>query len=100
MRRIWRAAEGQVRDIEDRLSASEQEPGDRERDARTLAMLARTLRELVVLDERRPGTTKQSESDDDEPVPRDIDEFRRDLARRMDEFAAAHAPGVFGDTER
>jgi hypothetical protein len=100
VRRIWRAAEGQVRDMEDRLLASEQEPSDRERDARTLAVLARTLRELAVLDERRGGTTTQSETDDDEPMPRDIDEFRRDLARRMDEFAAAHSSGVFGDTEQ
>ena len=81
VRRLWRTAEAQVRDIEDRLIAAEQEPVERERDARMLAVLVKTLRELAAFDEAnaaKPASTR-TESDDDDPVPRDIDEFRREL---------------------
>jgi hypothetical protein len=82
--RLWRTAEAQVRDIEDRLLRDAQPPDERERDARTLAVLVKTLRELSALDEA--GAPPEAEDDDD--GPRDIDEFRRDLARRMDAFVA------------
>ncbi|MGH6768375.1 MAG: hypothetical protein ACRECO_05060, partial [Xanthobacteraceae bacterium] len=67
--------------IEDRLVGKRQQPDERERDTRMLAMLAKTLRELSAFDE----TTTESTDQNDEG-PRDIDEFRRDLARRMDAF--------------
>ncbi|MGH6768791.1 MAG: hypothetical protein ACRECO_07200, partial [Xanthobacteraceae bacterium] len=79
--RLWRTAERQVRDIEDRLVGKRQQPDERERDTRMLAMLAKTLRELSALDETNTGLT-----DDNDDGPRDIDEFRRDLARRIDAF--------------
>ena len=84
VRRLWRTAEAQVRDIEDRLLQDKQEPDQRERDARVLAVLVKTLRELSALNESQ-GETPTTAGDDDE-VPRDIDEFRRELARRMDAF--------------
>jgi len=83
VQRMWRAAEAQVRDIEDRLQ-DKQEPDERERDARMLAVLVKTLRELSTLDESQ-GEPPTTAGNDDE-VPRDIDEFRRELARRMDAF--------------
>ena len=51
----WSAGSGvpqraQVRDIEERLSRHAQQPDDRERDARTLAVLVKTMRELAALD--------------------------------------------------
>lgn len=106
VRRIWRTAEAQVRDIEDRLAAAGQEPPERERDARMLAVLVKTLRELVAIDAALPAGKAgkvgkaAAEADDDDPVPRDIDEFRRELARRIDALVASRADrGVPGATE-
>ena len=44
--RMWRTAERQVEEIEDRLQAAGLELAERESNARTLAVVARTLREL------------------------------------------------------
>ncbi len=84
--RLWGAAERQVRDIETRLAMTGQPSSDRERDARTLAVLVRTLRELSQFDAAR-----EPPCEDDDLGPRDIDEFRRDLARRMDALVRGRA---------
>jgi hypothetical protein len=86
--RLWRTAEAQVREIEERLKRNEQQPDERERDARTLAVLVKTLRELTALDEIK--NAPQADPDDDDG-PRDIDEFRRELARRMDALVASRS---------
>jgi hypothetical protein len=87
--RLWRTAERQVRDIETRLDASQQEPADRERDARVLAVLVKTLRELHAFDGANlKGKAAQEPVSDD---TRDIDEFRRDLARKIDQLAAQYS---------
>jgi hypothetical protein len=52
-----------------------------ERSARTLAAVARSLREMTVL--TRPQELMPPDDADDDPIPRDIDEFRRELARRI-----------------
>lgn len=85
--RLWRTAERQVCDIETRLSSNEQASADRERDARSLAVLVRTLRELSKFDAAR----EQPACEDDDLGARDIDEFRRDLARRMDALVQGRA---------
>lgn len=82
--RLWQNAERQVREIENRLKQSALEPAERERDARLLAVLVKTLRELNAIDEKKRGKGP-ADQQDDEP-PRDLDEFRRELARRMDAF--------------
>ncbi len=84
--RLWRTAEQQVHDIEERLALDRQEPSDRERDARMLAVLVKTLRELCAFDETNPMRT---DAEDDDPVPEDIEEFRAELARRIEAFVAA-----------
>jgi len=103
VRRLWRAAEAQVRDIEVRLMRTELEPAARERDARALAVLVKTLRELTALDPQQPNpkTAAPAEGDaDDDAIPRDMDEFRRELARRMDAFVDARlGRGVPGDAD-
>lgn len=86
--RLWRTAERQVRDIEQRLAANQQEPAERERDARVLAVLVRTLRDLAAFDSAALPISPASETDD---PPRDLDEFRRELARRMDALVASRA---------
>jgi len=66
-------------------------PADAERAARTLATLTQTLHALARL---RCGLAPDGGSDDDDDMPRDIDEFRRDLARRIDAFVASRTePG-------
>lgn len=95
VQRLWRTAERQVRDIETRLDGEAQEPAERERDARVLAVLVKTLRELHVFDSARgkakgkgKGKAAQESVSDD---TRDIDEFRRDLARKIDRLAAQYS---------
>jgi len=52
-----------------------------ERSARTLASLARTLREITAL--IQPDQMTPPDDADDDSIPRDIDELRRELARRL-----------------
>jgi hypothetical protein len=99
--RMMRAADLQVIEIEQRLAQAGQEgqeghvPADREREARVLAVLAKTLRELIALDAlhdnekpkarsaARRGVKPDRDGDDDVP-PRNLDELRLELSRRLD----------------
>lgn len=96
--RMMRVAERQIEEIEVRLAGSGQEPGTNERDARTLAVLARTMQSLTALDalhESKTGhkTTKPVDDDDDEDtIPASIDALRQELSRRLAGMAGAH-PG-------
>lgn len=71
---------------------------DAERTARTLATLARTLKEITQLGvlkkkaKAKKTLSGKSKSPHDEPMPRDLDEFRRELARRLDALVAGSAP--------
>jgi multidrug resistance efflux pump len=60
-----------------RLAAGPHHPRAMEQAGRTLSSLTRTLRELNAL-----LAEHKAETGDDEP-PRDIDEFRQELARRL-----------------
>jgi hypothetical protein len=62
--------------------------------ARTLAALSQSLRDVAALNVSNPVTTPD-EADDD-PIPRDIDEFRRELARRIRGFIEARSAGAAG----
>ena len=59
--------------------------------ARVLASLARTLKEVMRLREQERGVEDKKAADDD-AVPRDLDEFRRELSRRLEGLVAAAAP--------
>jgi hypothetical protein len=96
--RLWRTAERQVRDIEIRLAASEQPPDERERDARVLAVLVKTLRELNAIDSAALRDKPQTDSGNDDDGVRDLDEFRRELARKIDRLAAQHSAEGAGRT--
>lgn len=97
--RMMKAAERQVYDIEMRLAGTHQALGDRERDARTLAVLAKTMQSLTALDAlhepKTGGRKKQIADDDDEDlIPTDIDALRRELSQRMEAMAAGNPAGV------
>lgn len=90
--RMMRAAERQMREIETRLAGSGQEPGASDRDARALAVLARTMQSLTALDalhEPKAGKTKKQPQpiaeydDNDDRIPASIDALRRELSHRM-----------------
>jgi hypothetical protein len=91
--RLMRTAEGQVREIELRLSLPGRSGPERERDIRMLGMTVKSLRDLKSLHleddvEAPPGTETRPcatcpHADD---MPEDIDEFRYALARRIEAF--------------
>lgn len=98
--RLWHAAEQQVREIEQRLAQHGQPSSERDRDARLLSTLVKTLKELAAMDQSHDdsATKPESSASDDEDV-RDIDEFRRDLARQMDAIIARRANRDSGGSE-
>ncbi|TBW40996.1 hypothetical protein EYW49_02235 [Siculibacillus lacustris] len=73
--RLFRAVERQIAEIERRFDGAAP-PSLEEKDARTLGALARTLELLI-------GLEKQAGRDPTAAEP-DIDEFRLDLARRLE----------------
>jgi hypothetical protein len=82
-----------------------QKPPGAARTVRTLSMLTQTLQHLQRLRASealaaRPPAGKEHDRNDDDDSPRDIDEFRRDLARRIDAFVASRtdAGGAGGNS--
>jgi len=84
VKRLWRTAEWQVRDIEDRLRANQQPSDERERDARLLAVLVKTVRELTALRD-------DNEADD---AAANSDAHGQELARKLDALIARRGAGV------
>jgi hypothetical protein len=102
--RMMKTAERQVYEIEARLAGSKQAPGEREQDARTLAVLAKTLQSLTAIDalhESKPTRKKKQPVDDDDEdfLPADIDAIRRELSERMAAMAAGNPERVPGETD-
>ena len=88
--RLMRAAELQLHGIEQQLESAGYAPGKGEQTSRSIALLARTMRELAAIDERaaaRKAPNKPGGSNDD-IVPLDIDELRRSLTRKLDALVA------------
>jgi hypothetical protein len=77
-----------------RLTAEPMPPREMEQAARALSSLTRTLRELNGLLGRH-----QAPAADDDPVPDDIDEFRAELARRIEAFIAEETGEADGEAE-
>jgi hypothetical protein len=100
--RIFHNAQEQVQKIEARVAESDLAPFVTERDVRSLAVLVRTLRELSELAEMRgPGKQNKQEPENDPPPVRDLDELRRELARRMQALIDARTrDGVSGGPEQ
>jgi len=90
--KLWKAAQTQLEAHEAHLAELPAGAAASETDAKTLATLARTVRELVALDSAAAGEGGKSE---DEPSPaeglRRVAALRRELARRMERLIADHA---------
>jgi hypothetical protein len=102
--RLWRATESHVKLLEARAARKDLPDAERERDARMVAIMAQAARDLVEADcEARPAAEQAARpmpaptSEDDDPVPEDIDEFRRRLAEKLDAIAAADEAAGFGE---
>jgi hypothetical protein len=86
--RLYRTAERQACDIEERLARPSAATPAREREVRMLASLVQSVRTLASLAPEGAGGAP-AEPVDDDPVPKDIDEFRYELARRIYGFIEA-----------
>ena len=96
--KLWKAAQTQLEAHEAHLAELPAGTAASETDAKTLATLARTVRELVALDSAAAGEGGKSE---DDPSPaeglRRAEELRSELGRRLaalatEEAGAAGAP--------
>lgn len=95
--RLWQTAEKQVDEVENRLAALRDDPQAMEREAKTLAIIARTVRDLVAIDDEA-GVSRlaedRNESDNAAPA-RALAEFRRELAERLEQLRHERAgPGA------
>jgi hypothetical protein len=86
--RMLRAAERQVTGIELQLEGTRQEPGEAERNVRTLAVLAKTMQSLAALDAQHKRAAPKPKAAKNESMPRSIDELRRSLARKLEAIIA------------
>jgi hypothetical protein len=91
--RLWRAAELQAAEVEARLSAGPRPAAEGERDAKTLAVLARTLRELAAAD---ADATETDDGQSDTPPAEDVEQLREQLYERLKSIGAARAAGSAG----
>ncbi|AOG03759.1 hypothetical protein [Bosea sp. RAC05] len=87
--RLWRAAQRQLDAHEARLDELPKGAAASETEAKALAVLARTVRELVALDAAAPGREDKS-TDELSPAAglRHVAELRKELARRLEVLAA------------
>jgi len=90
---LWESAERQVADLHGRVMSAGLDADERERDGRVLSVMVKTMRELAALDE---ATVAPNDDRNPEADSRDIDEFRRELARRIDALVAAQSDEIDG----
>lgn len=91
--KLWRAAKRQLDAHEARLDELPKGAAASESDAKALAVLARTVRELVALEATTAGREDKS-NDDLSPAAglRHVAELRKELARRLDGIAGGGSP--------
>jgi hypothetical protein len=76
-----------------KLTAGPVRPREMELAARALGSLTRTLRELngLLSQHQASAAAQRNHVDDDDDMPEDLDEFRFELARRIDAFVASRS---------
>jgi len=89
---LWRAAKRQIDTHEEHLADLPKGTTASEADAKALAVLARTVRELVAIEEP-PAVKKDKRTDDPSAADdlRHVAQLRQDLARRLEALAAQDA---------
>jgi len=89
---LWRAAKRQIDTHEEHLADLPKGTTASEADAKALAVLARTVRELVAIDE--PQAARKDKHTDDPSAADDlrhVAQLRQDLARRLEALVAQDA---------
>jgi hypothetical protein len=76
--RLYRTAERQALDIEQRLARPSASTPERERDLRMLTSLVQAVRALAAI-----APAGNAKAEEEETTPRDMDAFRNELARRI-----------------
>jgi hypothetical protein len=89
---LWRAAKRQIDTHEEHLADLPKGATASEADAKALAVLARTVRELVAIEDP-PAARKDKHSDEPSAADdlRHVAQLRQDLARRLEALAAQDA---------
>ena len=89
---LWRATKRQIDTHEEHLADLPKGATASEADAKALAVLARTVRELVAIDEP-PVARKDKHTDEPSAADdlRHVAQLRQDLARRLEALAAQDA---------
>jgi hypothetical protein len=82
-----------------RLGTAPRAAAEAERGARTLSVLTQTLQNLQRLRAAHRDAPHYGSADDDD-MPADLDEFRRDLARRIDAFVTSRVDGGDADGDQ
>jgi hypothetical protein len=90
--RLWRAAELQAAEVEARIASGPRPAADSERDAKTLSVLARTLRELSAADS---AALQELDDGQAENAPaEDVESLREQLYLRLRGLNANRAPDL------
>jgi hypothetical protein len=90
--RLWRAAEMQAAEVEARIAAGPRPAADSERDAKTLSVLARTLRELSAAES---ATLQELDDGQEENAPADdVEGLRQQLYQRLRGLSAKRNGGL------
>lgn len=92
---LWRAAKRQLDTHEEHLADLPKGATATEADAKALATLARTVRELVAIEEPQP-MRREKQADELSPAEglRHVAQLRQELARRLEALAAAEEGGT------
>ena len=77
--RLWKAAELQAEEIENRLAMGARSAAEAEKDARVLSILAKTLRDLSSVDDANCG----SDEHDEDTASDDLETLREELGKRL-----------------
>lgn len=101
--RMMRASERQVAEVERRI-ATPDDQGDK--DARMLAVIARTLRELTAIDalnreltERAMADARKTRDNNDDSAPQDVEALRQSIARKLEAIIAERKDPVSGEPD-
>ena len=99
--KLWRAAQRQLDAHEARLDELPKAAAASEADAQALAVLARTIRELVAL-EATTASREDKSNNDLSPADglRHVAELRKELARRLDALADRELGEAYPDGPR
>jgi hypothetical protein len=90
--RLWRTAELQAAEVEARIASGPRPAADTERDAKTLSVLARTLRELSAADS---AALQELDDGQAENAPaEDVESLREQLYQRLRGITAARGAGL------